>query len=155
MIDDVYGTVDGQEAAVAKLRTAAGAVTADFQRLETAATGETLLARNALPASVQAWQRIARSAGRLPAQLAASFVKAAQDVRTKVAIASRDQLGLAAAAAIGLLLGAFLVRHLLHSRLIAGQPDSALATPAAAVRDSILTLVPAAVWWAAAYRFSG
>ena len=151
VIDDLYGTVDGQEAAVARLRTTAGAVTADFQRLETAATGETLLARNVLPVSVQAWQRIGRSAGRLPAQLAASFVKAAQDVQIKVAIAPRDQLGLAAAAAIGLLLGAFLVRHLLHSRLIAGQPDSALATPAAAVRDSILTLVPAAVWWAAAY----
>ena len=95
--------------------------------------------------------RLGSSAGRLPAQLATSFVKAAQDVQIKVAIAPRDQLGLAAAAAIGLLLGAFLVRHLLHSRLIAGQPDSALATPAAAVRDSILTLVPAAVWWAAAY----
>ena len=34
---------------------------------------------------------------------------------------------------------------------MAVQPDSALATPAAAVRDSILTLVPAAVWWLLVY----
>ena len=151
MIDDVYGTLDGQEAAVGKLRKAADAAMADFQRLESAATGETFLARNTLPLSMQAWQRIARSTGRLPAQLASSFTKAAQDVRTSLAIATRERLGLAAASAIGLLLGALLVRHLLHSRLVADQPDSAIATPAAAVRDSILTLVPAAVWWAAAY----
>ena len=36
-------------------------------------------------------------------------------------MASRDQRGLAAAAVLGLLLGALLLRHLLHSRLIAGQ----------------------------------
>ena len=150
MIDDVYGTVDGQEAALAKLRTAADAALADFRQQEIAATGDTFLARNTLPASMQAWQRIARSTGRLPAQLETSFVKAAQDVRTKLAIATREQLGLAAAAAIGLLLGGLMIRQLLHTRLIAGQPDSALATPAAAIRDSILTLVPAAVWWATA-----
>src|SRR3954452_10014054 len=97
-IDDLYGTVDGQEAAVANLRKAANAAAADFQLLETATTGETLLARNPLPASLQAWQRIGRSTSRLPAQLATSFVKAGQEVRTKLTIAPHDRLGLAAAA---------------------------------------------------------
>ena len=126
---------------------------ADFQRLETEAAGETLLERNPLPANFQAWQRIGRSASRLPTQLAAGFVKAGQEVRTKVALASRDQRGLAIAAVLGLLLGALLLRHLLHSRLIAGQSQTALATPAAAIRDSILFLVPAAVWWLMVYVF--
>ena len=153
MIDDLYGTVDGQESAVTRLRKTADAAMADFQRLETEAAGETLLERNPLPASFQAWQRIGRSASRLPTQLAAGFVKAGQEVRTKVALASRDQRGLAIAAVLGLLLGAFLLRYLLHSRLIAGQSQTALATPAAAIRDSILFLVPAAVWWLMAYLF--
>ena len=151
MIDDLNSTVDGQEAAVAGSRQSAEATLADFQRLEAAAADETLLARNLLPANLEAWERIGRSAIRVPAQLVTSFVTAGQDIRTKLAIASRDQLALAAAAVLGLLLAALLLRYLLHSRLIADQPETALATPAAAIRDSILTLVPAAAWWAVAY----
>ena len=151
IIDDLGGTVDGQEAAISKLSKTADLVMANFQRLERAAAGEALLTLNSLPSSLRAWQRIGHALSRVPAELAASFLVAARDVRTKIAIASNDRLALAAATTLGLLIGAVILRRQLHRRLIAGRPYSTLATPAVAIRDSILSLLPAAIWWAGAY----
>ena len=123
----------------------------DFQQLGTAAAGEALLDRNDLPSGAQAWGRVGRSVARIPVQLAESFSQALQDLRVKATSAPTPALALAVAATLAIVLGALLLRHLVHTRLVAGQPDSTLATPAAAVRDSILSLVPAAVWWGTAY----
>lgn len=146
-LSDVGDTVDGQDAAVAGLVRRLEQLAGDFERRRTAAESEALLARDSLPGTVDAWERIGRSAARLPAQLAAAFADAGREVAARAATAPRDRLGLAAAAAVALVLGTWLLRRLLHARLVAPQPDSTLATPVAAVRDSIFTLVPAALWW--------
>ena len=70
MIDDVDGTVDDQDKAATRLTESLQRTATQLRDREAAAEGETLLARDDLPRNAEAWQRIARSASRVPAQLA-------------------------------------------------------------------------------------
>lgn len=151
MIDDVAGIVDDQDKAASRLTESLQRTAAQLRDREAAAEGEALLARDALPGNADAWARIARSASRVPEQLLQAFTNAAKDVQAKLAEAPQERLGIAAGGSLLLLLAALLIRHVLHTRVVAVQTDSALAKPVAAVRDSILTLVPAAVWWLLVY----
>lgn len=150
LIADVAGTVEGQEQAVKRLAEGVARTDEDFRRREAAAEGEALLARTDLPVGAEAWRRVGRSALRLPEQLARAFADAGRETAARVAGARPERLAAAAGAALLLLLAALLARRLLHRRVVLPRPGSALAAPAAAVRDSVLTLVPAAAWWAVA-----
>lgn len=149
-LSDVTDTVEGQEQAVQRLAQRLDRVAADFDQRRDVAESEALLARGALPVGREAWERVGRSAARLPDQLAAAFANAGREVAARVTSAPRQRLALAAGAALALVATAWLLRQLLHTRIVALQPDSTLATPVAAIRDSVFTLVPAAVWWAVA-----
>lgn len=146
-LNDVGDTVAGQDGAVTVLSRDLERIAADFDRRRAAAESEALLARGTLPSGRGAWERVGRSAARVPTQLAAAFAGAGREVAARVATAPRDRLALAGAATLAVVLGTWLLRRLLHTRLVAAQPDSTLAAPVAAVRDSIFTLLPAALWW--------
>ena len=147
MIDDVGGIVAGQEEAAKRLGEDLERTAKQLQARETVAEGEALLARDSLPGNAAAWQRVARNAARVPAQLLQAFLDAAKEVQDRVMVASPQQLGTAVGGMLLLLAAALLLRWWLHTRIVAAQAATALATPAAAVHDSILTLLPAAVFW--------
>ncbi len=147
MVDDVAGTVAGQEEATQRLTEDLQRTTKRLQARETAAEGEALMARDSLPSNAAAWMRVARNAGRVPGQLLQAFLRAAQEVEDRVAEAPSQQLATALGGMLLLLVAALLLRRLLHTRIVAPRADTALATPAVAIRDSILTLLPAAMFW--------
>lgn len=149
-IYDLGGTVDGQEQAIQRLGATAKQLAEEFRAREATAEGEALLARNELPAGAEAWQRIGRSAMRVPQQLLDAFARAGEETVAKATAAARDQQALAAGAVLALLLAALAIRHLLQRRVEVSRPESTLGTLAAAIHDSMLTLVPAAAWWAVA-----
>lgn len=151
MIDDVAGIVAGQDSTIQRLGENLQRTNERLQARETAAEGEALLARDALPTNAAAWRRIGRNAARLPEQLLQAFMHAADEVKERVTTASSQQLATAGVSLVLLLGVALLLRRLLHTRVVEPGAETALATPAAAVHDSILTLLPAAMFWLLAW----
>ena len=150
ILTDIGGTADGQEQAIESLSEAAAQLAREFREREATAEGEALLARNELPEGAEAWQRIGRSALRVPGQLLDAFAHAGEEVATQIAVSPRDQLMLAGGAVLALILGAIMLRAFLSHRIIGPRAGSTLATLAGAIHDSMLSLVPGAAWWAVA-----
>ena len=149
MIDDVASVLDGQAETVARLESRRAGMATDYARLADSAGNEELLARDPLPSGSAAWARVGRATLRLPHEIATATAAALRDVTAKFAAASAPLRLLAALAAAAVVCGLLLMRWLLRSRFAASR-DNTLAAPIAALGDSIVSLLPAAIWWAVA-----
>jgi potassium efflux system protein len=149
MIDDVASVLDGQAETVARLESRRADMASEYSRLADSAGNEELLARDPLPSGSAAWARVGRATLRLPHEITTATVAALRDVTAKFAAASAPLRLFAALAAAAVVCGLLLMRWLLRSRF-AASPDNRLAAPVAALGDSIVSLLPAAIWWAVA-----
>ena len=149
LIDDVASVLDGQQEAVRGLEARRAAVAATFAHLADSAGDEQLLAREPLPSGGAAWARVARSALRLPQEIATAMVASVTDVVAKFRAAPETSRWLAGLAGAAVVCGLLLIRRLLRSRFAEGS-DNTLAAPLAALGDSMVSLLPAAIWWAVA-----
>jgi potassium efflux system protein len=146
-----------------QLRTLANDQDAEINRLETTIRGlrkefadrvrttesNALFLRNSLPSSAQAWEDTRRGLVRLPARIGEAFGRAGQQITAAVRNSTPSHLAAAGLAVAALVFAALGVRRELRRALARAEHIDSLTRVVAAIRDNVLTLMPAVAWYAA------
>jgi potassium-dependent mechanosensitive channel len=147
--DQLRTLADDQEAEIGRLEATIGGLRKEFAVRVRTDEGRALFLRHSLPVSAEAWEHTRSGLARLPARIGEEFGRVAQ----QIAEAVKNSTPLRRAAA-GLVVAAFglaalWARRALRRALIQAAHAGALGPVAAAIRDSLLTLLPALSWYVA------
>jgi potassium efflux system protein len=141
--------VDDQEAEMGRIEATIARLRNEFRDRVRAVQAQALLLRHSLPAGAEAWEHTRSGLVRLPARIGEGFGRAGQQITE--AVRSSTPLRLAAlgllVAALGL--AALLARWAMRRSFIHLEHAGALVPVTAAIRDNLLMLMPALVWYAA------
>jgi potassium efflux system protein len=148
--DQLKTLADDQEAEIRRLETVIFELQQGFADRARIVEAETLYQQRPLPAGAEAWGHVGASLTSLPASFGEGFKRTVEQVIRAISDSAPQRLAAAGSVMAALFLAALWGRREVQRRFIEPGRTGAWAAAAAALHNSLPTLVPALAWFATA-----